>query len=680
MDDLRAIGRWLGRETRLLSGALVSPGLWAALGAALLLWAAAYQVPAAHTLHVGGDRATRLREYDAPFLSGVNASEPAPAEGEWYAAGAPYRWTMSRAELRLPGAGGGPWAVAALISAGPRAEPLVTTWRISGGPPQSVAILPGEARVYRLLGPSAGELRVNLDAPPLDAPGDPRDLGAVLFRISAVQLGDAPRPPDPTTLALLGVALLGALALAARSGVGRREQWALWLALALGAAWMLAARRVDIAAFAPALAALAWICYLLTALLAALLAAAARRLGVAAGPAESAGAAAAVALGFGARMAGMLHPYAIFSDTGLHLNNLAGLTSQVIGVASGAVLFTEGLPCEAGAGQSPYPPGPYLAAAPGLLVTGGDLEMRRWMLQGGVALAESVGAALLWLLLRRAGLGRWASLAAAALYAAAPPLLRSYSVGEMANLFAQALVPALLLFLAVGAPQARRPAVAALGAALLAVLLLSHTGVTLSTAALLAAWLPLSLARGRLAAPAIRSLALGGVAAGALALGLYYGGYAELFQERRALATAQAALPPEQRCPPERPLPEKLWRWGVGPLIDERPALQGALLVSGAAGALLLLAGQRGARRDAGVVLAAAWVGALLSLGTLLGSDQAVRWQPFLFPALCAGGGVALGAWRRRGTAGRWLALAAVAFLCWYAAADWVRQIATYKH
>src|SRR5690606_35530262 len=127
------------------------------------------------------------------------------------------------------------------------------------------------------------------------------------------------------------------------------------------------------------------------------------------------------------------------------------------------------------------------------LLTGDGALARQWLVQGGVALLESLSAAMIWLLLRHSGLSRRAALLAAALYVAAPPLLRSYSVGEMANLFGQALLLPLLLDLVAGARRAARGPVAALGAALLAAVLVSHAGMTISAVALLAAWLPLSL-------------------------------------------------------------------------------------------------------------------------------------------------------------------------------------------
>jgi hypothetical protein len=668
--------------------------------AALLLWCLAYQLPANHTLHVGGDRGTRLREHDAPFLRGVHASEPETEGAVWYEhAEPPYRWTQPEAEILLPGMGGGPWIMRVLIAPGPRSAPMSSTWQFGEAPPLAVTLAPGERpRRYHLLGSAAdGAVRLRISTPPLDAPGDPRALGLVLHRVDVAPAGSPPRAPHAPTLALLAVAQLGGFALLRRlsnhtsaahgEDATPRRQALFWpvnpqmvaatFIPLLG--WLLIAHRAETALFAPALALLVWVCYLLAALLRPLVGALSRAAGLALAPHEYETPAVATALAFALRMGGMLHPYAIFSDTGLHLNNLVGLSSQVIGVASGALFFSEGLPCEAGAGQSPYPPGPYLALLPGLLATGADHTAQRWMLQGGVALLESFGAVLVWLLLRR--FGRVPALLGAVLYAAAPPLLRSYSVGEMANLFAQALVLPLLVLLALS--DCPRIARRALLCGLLTLLLLSHTGVSISAAALVGAWVGVYGTRRHADTQARRrgvgGVVLAGAVAGAVALVLYYSAFGWLFEERRVLAELQAALPAEQRCPPEKPLADKLQRWVVNFLLDERAALAGPLFLAGAGGALLLQWGST-ARRSLGMVLAACWLGTLLSLGTLLGSDQAVRWQLFLFPALCLGAALAFGLWRRRGIAGRWFALASVAFLVWYAVSDWVRQIARYLH
>ncbi len=87
---------------------------------------------------------------------------------------------------------------------------------------------------------------------------------------------------------------------------------------------------------------------------------------------------------------------------------------------------------------------------------------------------------------------------------------------------------------------------------------------------------------------------------------------------------------------------------------------------------------RRPARLD--LALLACWLGVLLSLAILLGSEQAVRWQAFLFPALCLGAAPVLAAWWRRGRAGALLALLALGYLTWLGMDIWTRQILTYLH
>src|SRR5262249_31933371 len=127
------------------------------------------------------------------------------------------------------------------------------------------------------------------------------------------------------------------------------------------------------------------------------------------------------------------------------------------------------------------------------------------------------------------------------------------------------LVP-LLLFLALGAPHARRWPVALLGTLLVLAILLSHTGVTISATALLLAWLLLGWLGHRSSTPAWPMLAAGGAAA-RVALPVFspFPGYIALFEQREALA-AQSTVPaaaasPElapANCPPGYPLGEKL--------------------------------------------------------------------------------------------------------------------------
>ncbi|MBK9942898.1 MAG: hypothetical protein IPP13_14930 [Kouleothrix sp.] len=187
-----------------------------------------------------------------------------------------------------------------------------------------------------------------------------------------------------------------------------------------------------------------------------------------------------VMLALALRLGGMLHPYAIFSDARLNTHNLTG-------VIQGTLLFTEALPSEAGGGEAPYPPGHYLIVAPlQLLIAPGEAALHT-LEKLANALADSLVVGLLWHMLRRGGYGERAALLGAALYVLPGPLLKSLSVGEFANVFGQALALPLLAYLALSARRLATPRGLAGLAALLALALLGHLGVTISLAGMLAA-------------------------------------------------------------------------------------------------------------------------------------------------------------------------------------------------
>jgi hypothetical protein len=96
----------------------------------------------------------------------------------------------------------------------------------------------------------------------------------------------------------------------------------------------------------------------------------------------------------------------------------------------------------------------------------------------------------------------------------------------------------------------------------------------------------------------------------------------------------------------------------------------------GLVGAVLL------ARRSdsLGTTLAAWWLGVLLSFGLLLVAQQGVRWQHFLYPALCLGGGAALAAFWRRGNAGRLAATISLSTIIIHGLLLWVWHIYDYLH
>jgi hypothetical protein len=299
--------------------------------------------------------------------------------------------------------------------------------------------------------------------------------------------------------------------------------------------------------------------------------------------------------------------------------------------------------------------------------TGRD-DLALHLVQGSIACLESTGAALIWIVLRRCGVGQRAALFGALVYILPLPLLRSYSVGEMANLFGQVLVPPLLLFLATWPPtHIRRWAV--VGGLFVLGLLLSHTGITISAVCLLAAWSLLQITTIRQSRLLVFGIA--GITAGIVALLFFYSAYAHLPAENRANAQLLAAA--GQICPPGYPFGPKL----VGNIelgLGAQGSLGLPLVLAAVIGTLIH---KRGRLR---VVLVAAALGTLLSFGTLLASDQPVRWTQFLYPALCLAAGIGMANWARHGRASRVLAIALVADLLWFSGDAWIRQIADYLH
>jgi hypothetical protein len=389
-------------------------------------------------------------------------------------------------------------------------------------------------------------------------------------------------------------------------------------------------------------------------------------------PGERGAALGSVLLAFGVRMVGITHPYAQFSDLRFNANNL-------LRVIRGELFLVAGLPCDAGAGNAPYPPAQYLTIAPLQLLfadasrsANQQITQIAYLIQGSVALFESIGAALLWLLLRRLGLGRKPALLAAFLYILPVPLLRAYSVGEMANLFGQALVPLVLLLLALWPAQTNGGRTGILAGTLLALLMLSHTGVTISSVCLIGGWLVIQILRKQSAQLVPFGVAL--AVSGILALTLFYSAYAYLPRQNELVRTQLAARTPSQICPPGRAFGDKLLATlslGLGP--------GGTLSIPLVIAAAVALVGVR-KKAQMQIVLAAAVLGTLVSFGTLLNSDQPVRWAHFLFPAICLAAGVSLAVWAQRGKAGVTLILTLLTTILWFAASDWIRQISRYLH
>ncbi|HEU4323970.1 MAG TPA: hypothetical protein VFS21_12550 [Roseiflexaceae bacterium] len=641
-------------------------GLALALLAALLLWSLAYQAPYSYQIDVGGSVALQRRWDDRPFLRDLNEPEPAdprpadcapPQTGpdgfcDWWDLGRePYRWTGEDSVVALPGLGGGGWAVQIRASGQPLDQAPPTLLE-AGGAPYPLELARGP-RLYQLQAQAdglSGDLTLRFVTPPFTPPGDPRALGFPLHRVT-VSSTPGPRVPPPVQLALLLGALAGVYGLARNAGASRRATLAGAAGLILTVAALLAFARAGLTVFTPTLALVVGGLYALQLALLALPTLGRRPAVVG-----------LVLLALLLRLGGLLHPNTRDSDIGLNANNLLSFSVYE------TVYTTEGLPDRAGGGESPYPPGQYVLLAPLQLLLPVDMDGRRLILQIGNALLDSLVVAGIWYVMRRAGLGRRAALLGAALYVASPPPLRSLSVGELANVSGQALAfPALALLAFAPRPLGSRRGRLAV-AALLAVALLGHSGVSISLALLLGClWLAYLLARRQSLAPLTLTLA-GGVALAGL---LYYSAFLHLLAARPTPAAGLDLAAVGQNLLNE-------WRRNF----DGLPGQINLVLLLGGGSGLLLTLRRRAGRRAGPLVLLllACWGGALLSLGALLATAQTVRWLMFLLPALCIGGGIALAALSQRGRAGRVGAGLLLAALLVSGTAFWIERVTNYLH
>ncbi len=658
--------------------------LLALLVCALGLWLLAYQAPLDHPLFIGGEPALQRREDDAPFLRGAHGSEPPervrtsddPHGYVWWwealerTGGRPYRWMRPEAAIVLPGAGGGLHVVSLLAAGGPAAT--ATVWETGLGAPYTLTLPPGEPRRYYLLARAdrAGDLRVTMRSTSFVAPGDPRDLSFVLYEVRQGSAHSLPRAPAWPTLAWLALTIALVFGLARGLDMGRRGALALAGGAVLAVAWLLAFHRLALTVFTPHLGLLALSCVALAGIALPLVQ---PRAGPAARPVIG-----LMVLAFALRVGGMVHPQALFSDLGLHANNLFRVTL-------GAVFFTTGLPGDAGGGQQPYPPGMYLLLLPGQALAGSDAA-RRLLVQGGVALLDALSIGLIWALLGRAGFGRRTQMLGALLYLLPTPALESFSIGEYANLGGQALALPLLAMLGLGlageralAQRPSRGRVWPLAALTVAVglALLGHSGVTLSVGALIAAaWFFAWATRLRGRTPAIAPLGL--TLAGALALGgvvlIFYSApiFVEALVERGSSGSG---------TPLPRVLRDSLAALaGLAPPQGTRVSLPPLIGALAAAGLALVFIRNHPQAAPLRALLGAWWAGVALSLGLLVVAGQGVRWAIFLYPALCVSAGLLLAALARRGRGGRIVALVTLALILAAGLGAWIVQIRDYIH
>jgi hypothetical protein len=174
------------------------------------------------------------------------------------------------------------------------------------------------------------------------------------------------------------------------------------------------------------------------------------------------------------RLIGALYPLYQAHDLPLNVERLIRTI--------GGTLISTNRSYEFRSGVTIYPPGPYLALLPALLL-GIPPTM---LVQGGNAFVDGLAGLAVIALARAAGASERTALLAGLLYAALPVMLTSLYWGHSAQVFGQALMAPLALALLIGIRRPHSPAFAVAGV-LLAIALLSHIGVSI----LALAWLGL---------------------------------------------------------------------------------------------------------------------------------------------------------------------------------------------
>ncbi len=634
----------IGAELR----GLFSPALWVGLGALLITFLIAPQLPLRYVIDAGYEEGVGS---DLPFLQGFNT-----AERDSYGT---YRWTADGAAIRMPGVGRRPLTLqlcfspvsAEVMAVGPQTieiladgRPLATLPVIAAGSAQTVLVPP----------PTGGALEITLRTATFSPPGDPRSLGTPLDRVEVVALPGGPAAPDwPAALAWLCAAALAWLALRHALGGGDAPAGRLYGAFVALAGIAAILDPPHWAAGAGAALATAAIAYPLAAAVRAGLPPLARRLGVPLGAAGLGWLAVFCVVAFAMRYGGRLYPDSMHGDIGFHINRFNDAIWGLIFILS----KNRGV-------DFPYPPGPYLLVAPFTLLglsTGVALQL-------GAALLDSLSAAVVYAIASRIMSARAALLAAAIYVFTAATFMTtwwSFDTHIYSQFFHLLAVAALCWALEAWQGAGRRGL--AWGAALfvlLSLVFLGHFGFLINTTllvGLLAVLTWLNSWRGAAWARVVRwplSLALGGavIFAGAC----FYSAYIPLFLSQLATARAGGLSAVAERAPVSRAVMwDTLWRGGLITHFGIFPiplALVGVgLLARESAGEPWL------SRRQVALAL---MLGSL-ALGLCFAAmpfitlaTNSPRWLMFLAWVVAVGAALATEALWRRGWAGRLAALA----------------------
>lgn len=608
----------------------------------LLFGLAAYQVPVAFHLEVGGP-------HDAPYLGSFYE----PEQAAFPDSGVNYRWTQAQSGMRFPGLGRQPLEVRLRLAVGPKPDPSgpVSLWLGEGAgvvlPLFSTTVggglenRPYRWQVYRLLLPPealpAGDLFLELRTSTFRPPGEGRELGLAVDWVEVHSLGAGRTEPAWGQVGTLLGSVLLAYLLLRRWGLGRR-QTALLLLLSGGfLGYLLGWHRLGLTLFTLPLVLLLAAGLLLTALFLP-------RLERSSLPVRKARLLWAVLLlGFLLRLGGVLYPQFRSSDLLFHIHRAEWTWA-------GNLLFTADLP-DVNL-PAPYPPGLYITLAPlALLPADPSLVMEA----AGAALDALCGL-LLYFLARRISGRDDVALFSLLLAEAAPVTFLLFSWGNYTNMFSRVALLGALVFLSLGGrPLKKRDGLLLAGVFLLT--LLGHFADSLLLVAFVVATVALGMftAEGRRLAPrTLGALAL----AGAVAFFLYYS--ASPVWEALVGGLQRAGQGEGRLGVFLNPLPQFL------SFVQPLPAL---LALPG----LVLLRRVRG--------WTAAVVGGALLAALLFGLGQAfygfsTRYSLFILPVLALGAGMVLAGLREKGWAGRLAVGLLLALILWNGLWRWGWTIA----
>jgi hypothetical protein len=558
-----------------------------------------------------------------------------------------YRWTSGDGRIALgPAAWGGPLALTLRLGPPPPQladrgfrlrydEQLAVTLPLEAGPRRYQVLVPRQAVRF-------ASLTIGLQSETIATPADPRRLGLRFEELAVRAIGARRVWPAPATiLAQTALLLLGALLLR-RLGVAPP---AIVCAVPLLAVAVLIEAGDQPLLIDRYLVRLAAALGLLTALTYVLLPHIERGFSPL-GPPRLARALWGVAmLACSIRLIGALYPLFSGFDLGLNVDRLLQNLAGTLVITHRSIEFHNGI--------TVYPPGPYLALMPGLLLG----LTPQLLLQAGIALIDGLGALAVGALARALGASERSALLSALLYAAVPISLTALWWGLTAQVFGQALMAPLALALLAAARAPRRIGPWLVAGALLCVAFLSHIGVTIVALAWLGlAWLLLAR-RGAAPPLAWRRLTLVLAVSGAV-------GAALLYADVAALKVQQfAEISRDVLDEGYAPIYTLIWR---GFLIAFHPL--GLLLLP----AGLLLLPQRRLPPGA-VALVAGWVATVLVfLLVEIGSGLQVRYIYFLTPLACVLVGLLLDRLAARGVLARSAVWAIVLLLLVQGSSAWL--------